>query len=142
MTALDSSVSVPDALPWHEAHELCRGVARSAAIPSHALAETYSVLTRLPTPHRLAHDVAADYLARRFTPAAVLAAPAGLQRSLVVRLAAVGIAGGAVFDAIVGLTAAAHGELLLTRDLRAVRTYELLGIDHRVVGEPSLRPSS
>ncbi|MBK9180934.1 MAG: hypothetical protein IPM45_15460 [Acidimicrobiales bacterium] len=64
----------------------------------------------------------------------MLAASASLQRSLVRRLAAPGVEGGAVYDGLVGLTAAQHGETLLTRDRRAIRTYELLGVRYEVVG--------
>ena len=57
MIAADSSVVVAALLDWHEAHEASRQAAQGAVIPAHALAETYSVLTRLPyhwlrrTPH-------------------------------------------------------------------------------------------
>jgi predicted nucleic acid-binding protein len=39
------------------------------------------------------------------------------------------ISGGAVYDAIVALTAAHHGRTLLSCDRRAARTYDRLGID-------------
>ncbi len=38
-----------------------------------------------------------------------------------------------VYDGYVGLTAAAHGELLLSRDRRAARTYELLSVPFELV---------
>jgi hypothetical protein len=44
------------------------------------------------------------------------------------------IVGGAVYDALVALTAREAGAELLTLDERAVRTYELLGIDFQLVG--------
>jgi hypothetical protein len=42
-------------------------------------------------------------------------------------LARLGVAGGAVYDALVGLAAAEHGAELATRDLRAKSTYEAVG---------------
>lgn len=42
-------------------------------------------------------------------------------------LGGLGIAGGAVYDALVGLAAAEHGALLATRDARARDTYALVG---------------
>ena len=42
-------------------------------------------------------------------------------------LSELGIAGGAVYDALVGLAAAEHGAALATRDARAAATYEALG---------------
>jgi toxin FitB len=49
-------------------------------------------------------------------------------------LAAAGIPGGAVYDALVGLAAAQHGAHLATRDARAVGTYELVGARVITVG--------
>lgn len=62
MRALDTSVVIPALLGWHEAHE----PARRAAVPSHAPLETYSVLTRLPAPHRVSSEVAEQLLAAWF----------------------------------------------------------------------------
>jgi len=42
--------------------------------------------------------------------------------------------GGAVYDALIGLTAARHGAELVTRDVRAAATYEALAVPHRVIG--------
>lgn len=50
------------------------------------------------------------------------------------RLPQLGITGGGVYDALVGQAALASGRRLLTRDLRARRTYELLGADVPLVG--------
>ena len=57
----DTSVLVPALLSWHPAHEECRAaVVEVAVLPSHVFLETYSVLTRLPAPHRVAaRDAAA-----------------------------------------------------------------------------------
>jgi len=46
----------------------------------------------------------------------------------------VGITGGGVYDALVGEAARTNGRRLLTRDHRARRTYELLGVDYSLVG--------
>jgi hypothetical protein len=91
------------------------------------------VLTRLPTPHRLSGSTAVDLLAGWFGPGDVLTAPARLQRTLLPSLAASGIEGGATYDTLIGLTAHHHGETLLTRDRRAGRTYELLGVSFRLI---------
>jgi predicted nucleic acid-binding protein len=42
-------------------------------------------------------------------------------------LSRLGIAGGAVYDALVALAAVEHGVSLATRDLRARATYETVG---------------
>ena len=44
------------------------------------------------------------------------------------RLATLGRAGGAVYDAIIGLTARRAGTTLVTADRRAVPVYEALGV--------------
>jgi predicted nucleic acid-binding protein len=41
--------------------------------------------------------------------------------------------GGAVFDALVGAAAASTDRILLTRDRRARRTYDILGINYRFI---------
>lgn len=134
MTAVDTSVAVAAVTSWHEAHEPSRRAATGSRIPAHALAESYAVLTRLPPPHRLPHAVAAELLLEWFPPRRVLAADEGLQADLVARLSAQGVAGGASYDGLIALTADQHGEPLLTRDARAVRTYEALGIEHHLIG--------
>ena len=52
MTALllDTSAAIPLLLEYHDAHDVVVAAAadRPLSLPSHALAETYSVLTRLP----------------------------------------------------------------------------------------------
>ncbi len=133
MTALDTSVCVPALVSWHEHHEACRRAAAGARVPAHVLVESFSVLTRLPAPHRLTGNVARRLLAGRFASSEVLTESAPLQRSIVDRLARIGVEGGAVYDALVGLTAAQYDEVLLTRDRRAARTYELVGVTFQLV---------
>lgn len=133
MNAVDTSVAVAALTSWHEAHEASRRAARSAAIPAHARIETYSVLTRLPSPHRLHAYVATQLLAGWFPPGEVLVPSAKLSRRLVETCLAAGVDGGAVYDALVGLTAAESGRTLITRDERAAVTYERLGVSFEVV---------
>ncbi len=84
------------------------------------------MLTRLPGPSRPSPKVAAEVLRRAF-PAAAWLRPAQLD-SLMVRLAELGIVGGAVCDALVGEAARVHSLVLLTRDQRAARVYERVGV--------------
>jgi predicted nucleic acid-binding protein len=89
------------------------------------MAETYSVLTRLPDDLRLAAADAARLLNERF------AVPLLLSRRLASHLpdvlSGLDIAGGAVYDALVALAAKEHGCELATRDGRAKATYEIVG---------------
>ena len=86
------------------------------------------MLTRLPPPHRLAAPIASELLASWFPPERVLHLDRRQTRLLLGRFAAAGVDGGAAYDGLVGITAASHDEVLLTRDARAVRTYDRLGI--------------
>lgn len=132
--ALDTSVAIPLLVRAHKAHiEVVRWWnGRQAALCGHALAETYSVLTRLPGDLRLAPADAARLLRERFT------APLLLGDETAGRLPAVlgdlGIAGGAVYDALVALAAVEHRAELATRDARARATYETVGARVAVAG--------
>jgi predicted nucleic acid-binding protein len=44
------------------------------------------------------------------------------------------ILGGAVFDALIAATAMEHDMCLITRDERAARTYEALGVEYELLG--------
>ena len=134
MSALDTSVVVPALLSWHEAHQVAREAAAGGYLPAHAQLESYSVLTRLPAPHRIDGDVAHEAIRRWFPRDRVLVPSAKTVRTLVDHLAAAGIEGGAVYDALIGLTSAEHGMELAARDARAARTYARLGIAHHLVG--------
>lgn len=125
--ALDTSVAVPLLMRSHAAH---RSVARwwsgrEVVLCGHAVAETYSVLTRLPGDARLAPADAARLLRERF--GRPLSLRAETARRLPELLARHGIAGGAVYDALVALAAADHGAVLATRDARARDTYHRIG---------------
>ena len=89
------------------------------------LAETYSVLTRLPGDLWLTPADAARLTSRRF------ADPLLFGRCTSRRLPGVfshlAIAGGAVYDAMVALAAVENGAALATRDNRARATYEIVG---------------
>ncbi len=130
---VDTSVAVALVVADHEAHE---GTAeavgtRTLGLSGHAWFETYSVLTRLPPPaRRRPHDVA-RMLAHDFPLSRFLDVDA--HEALAVRLAGLGIAGGAVYDALVGATARHHRLPLATRDARAVGVYRALDVDLEVL---------
>jgi predicted nucleic acid-binding protein len=127
MLALDTSVAIPLLVQTHRQHgEVVRWWGgREIALCGHALAETYSVLTRLPADLRLAPADAAQLLRQRFAAPLVLA-PETFTR-LPDLLSRAGIAGGATYDALVALAAIEHDAELATRDARALATYEAFG---------------
>lgn len=133
MISPDTSVLVAGFATWHEGHEISlRALNRGVVLVAHTALETYSVLTRLPPPHRVAPGVVDGYLAG-VTSADFLTLDGGAYRDLIGALAEGNIAGGAAYDALVAATASAAGASLVTRDRRAMRTYELLGVDYELI---------
>jgi predicted nucleic acid-binding protein len=126
---VDTSVAVALVVTDHEQHESTTSALqdRRLGLAGPAAFETFSVLTRLPpparrTPRAVARLLAADFpLTRYLTP--------GAAEDLFGRLGPLGIAGGSVYDALVGAVAAEHGITLVTRDRRALSTYRALEVD-------------
>lgn len=123
---------MPALAAWHDAHAVARRAAGGAAVPAHVRLETYSVLTRFPPPHRLSPGVVGELLESWLSSNRMLVPSPGLTRAVVKRCSDRGIFGGAVYDALVGLTAAEAGATLLTRDQRAARTYERLEVAYEL----------
>lgn len=129
MRALDTSVTVPALVSWHEAHDAVTAALRPGdRLPEHVALETYAVLSRLPAPYRLSAAAAGEVLRRRFPPP-YLAMSADRRAELVTILATANVAGDAAYDGLVGLTAVEQGATLLSRDSRARSTYARLGVD-------------
>jgi hypothetical protein len=100
---------------------------RRLGLAGHAAFETFSVLTRLPAPARRTPATVARLLAANF-PETRFLSEAGAA-ALLAGLKASGIAGGAIYDALVGAAAAEHRLPLATRDRRALDTYRVLDVD-------------
>ena len=129
MNVADTSVVVAAFAPWHPDHEAARRASDSCrALIAHVALESYSVLTRMPASGRADPLLVAEYLRTNF-PEPRLRIPARLERELVSVLARAGISGGATYDAVVAISAREAGARLLTRDRRALPTYEALGAD-------------
>lgn len=99
---------------------------RELHLSGHALAETYSVLTRLPGDARVAPLDAVELIEENF--AEPLSFSTQTVNQVHKMLAVSGIAGGAVYDGLVALAAQENGLPLATRDQRARSTYEVLGL--------------
>lgn len=133
MIAVDTSIAVAAFADWHTLNDAARAVlADDAQIPSHALLETYSVLTRLPPPQRVQPTIVSTWLSRRF-PRALQPPDESAQRELIGTLAADRRAGGTIYDALVGLTALHAKAELVTADRRAVTIYDLVGVRYRLI---------
>lgn len=126
---LDTSAAVAFCVADHADHqrtfEALHG--RRLGLAGHAAFETFSVLTRLPPPARRPAPVVLRLLATNFPETGFLSAE-GAQH-LVAELSGGEIAGGSVYDALVGAAAREHRRRLVTLDRRALETYRVLGVD-------------
>ena len=131
--ALDSSVAIPLLMRSHPEHRTVRRLigTREVSMTGHSLAETYSVLTRLPGDARLLPSDAARLLSTGFA-APMLLDPI-IAADLPQLLAAHGVAGGAVYDAMIARSVKGGNVTLLTRDQRAAATYAALEVEFEFV---------
>jgi predicted nucleic acid-binding protein len=120
----DTSLAIAAFASWHERHEAARRVLDGGVhLVEHCALETYSVLTRLPAPHRVRGDIVRDFITARF-PQPFLRLSAEAYRAFISGLPERAVVGGAAYDALVAATAAEHAAELVTCDRRAVLTYE------------------
>jgi len=125
--AVDSSVVVAAFASWHEHHALARkAMAGRPRLIAHAAVESYSVLTRLPPPHRAQPSIVHTFLTERFVDPYLTLSETGYQE-LLATVAANQILGGPTYDALIAFTAAEYDATLLSLDRRAVTTYEAIG---------------
>jgi predicted nucleic acid-binding protein len=131
---MDTSVAVPAALPEHVDHRSALSALpreKTRAVAQVAI-ETFSVLTRLPPSQRVPAALARSFLRETFEfPPLCLDASA--YSELLDLVAAEGITGGAVYDAIVAATALEADATLLTRDRRALQTYRRVGVPYSLL---------
>jgi predicted nucleic acid-binding protein len=97
----------------------------------HAAVELLSVLTRLPPPHRLSPGAALRLEETNFPDSCFLSALDG--KDLLREFAEAGLAGGALYDGLVGAAARRHKLPLVTCDRRAETTYRILGVNYELL---------
>lgn len=131
MLTADTSVVVPSLASWHENHEIAlEAVQKVKALPAQVVLETASVLSRLPGGLSQPLVMVANLLRTSFSQE-----PLDLSGreylSMLEKLSAAGIRGGAIYDAVVAMTAKHHGATLLSLDVRAQAVYASLNVDVR-----------
>jgi len=99
---------------------------------AHCAIETLSVLTRLPGAQRSRPGDVVAFLDDQFPEPPLLLSPVE-HGALPGRLADLGVVGGAVYDGLIAMTAAAHAEPLVSLDVRATETYRRCGVEHRLL---------
>jgi predicted nucleic acid-binding protein len=131
--AADSSVLIAAFASWHEKHEAAaRALDDGARLVEHCVLEAYSVLTRLPPPHRAEGEVVTEFLRARARRRFLRLDPQS-HREFALSLPEHGTTGGTVYDALVAATVARHGHLLVSCDRRAASTYERYGIRFEIL---------
>jgi predicted nucleic acid-binding protein len=134
LKAVDTSVVVAAFASWHEHHQSARDVIDDGVrLIEHCILETYSVLTRLPPPHRCPPTVVRDYLKQRFT-LQPLRLDAESFEDFVTTLPDHHVTGGGAYDALVAATAAKHRATLITCDKRAASLYDSYGVRAIFIG--------
>ena len=130
MIAVDSSVIIAGLLSWHQFHQRAFDALEKAIaserllVPLAALVESYSVMTRLPSPHRLRPEIAHQLLHDSFGDARVVALSTKNAWTFLGECAAGGTAGGRVYDAVVAHSALeGRAEELLTFNPRDFETF-------------------
>lgn len=126
---VDTSVAIALLVTDHEHHAATVEALgrRRLGLCGHAAFEAFSVLTRLPPPLRRTPATVTQLLTANFPESRYL--PERDSARLLAGLADAGLAGGSVYDALVGATAVAHDLTLATRDRRAAETYRALTVD-------------
>jgi predicted nucleic acid-binding protein len=126
---VDTSAAVALSVADHEGRTAARAVVEGKRIglAGHAAFETSSVLTRLPAPARRTPAAVARLLDTNFPYTRFPGSEA--TATLLRRLATLGVSGGSVYDALVGMAAVEYEVPLVTRDRRALGTYRALGVD-------------
>ena len=133
-TAADTSLIVASFASWHDHHAVAADALASVdLVIAHSLVETYSVLTRLPAPHRVDAETAATYLRLQFGRHRVAGLTPAQQRKVVDACAHARVIGGSVYDALIATAAVAANARLLTLDGRARATYAALGATYELV---------
>lgn len=130
---LDTSAAIALVDPDHVGHDAIRRRVRGhrVGLSGHAQFETFSVLTRLPGAKRVAPAAAIRLIQVGFPETRHLSRTAAAR--LIGELGHRGVAGGAVYDALVAAAAAEHGLPLVSRDSRAMTTYRAMGIEAELI---------
>ena len=141
---LDTSCLVAAVCSWHGHHEATRreierrhAAGEELVLSAHSFAEAFSVLTRLPEPHRLSPEDALALIETNWGETRLVALTATDYRVSLRRCRDASIGGGAVYDALIAACARkARVSTLVTWD---VANFERFLEDEPVVVTPERR---
>jgi predicted nucleic acid-binding protein len=136
VTVPDTSVLIAGFDSTHpcfsESEPVLAEVSRTGRLVAHTIAETFAVLSAPAGPYpAVAEDVVA-YL-EPFLKEDPIGIPPADYPDAVREMTSAGVVGGAVYDGLIGLAARRHGAEVVSLDVRAARTYGLLGVRFRLV---------
>lgn len=134
MIAPDSSVVIAALAPWHEIHASARAALQESHVrlPAHVAFEATSALSRMPQGRRIAPLVVWEAIDRRFPNEWLSLSNDGTRVALQQAVHA-GVRGGALYDALIAATVAAHQGQLVSADRRALPTYRAMGAEVRLI---------
>ncbi|HET7177678.1 MAG TPA: PIN domain-containing protein [Solirubrobacterales bacterium] len=137
MIAPDTSVLVAGFVSGHRFHEAAVSalseVRAGGRLIAHTTAETFAVLSAPGGIYRAEPDAVVAYLDQFLDGSSPIQARPDAYREALGLLAGDGRAGGAIYDALIALTARDAQATLVSLDLRAERTYALCGIEARLL---------
>ncbi|MBI3927017.1 MAG: PIN domain-containing protein [Armatimonadetes bacterium] len=133
----DTSILVAAFCGWHERHRESAAEIETRldqeddmVVATHTLAELYSVLTRLPAPHRLSPRDALDLLEANLRACRAVALNERDYWKVLERGPGSGLTGGIVYDALIAQAASkAIVAEILTLNPRHFRRLELEGVE-------------
>ncbi len=134
--ALDTSVVVALVATWHEHHwatvrglEALLDAGHALVVPGTVLIESYSVLTRLPSPKRLSPDAALSVLQANFRNAAIPSLGRNEIWGALRDGMGGGVSGGRIHDWIIASSATkANAGILVTWNLRHFKPFETVAL--------------
>ena len=141
---LDTNCLVAAVCSWHGHHEATRreierrhAAGQELILSAHSFAETFSVLTRLPEPHRLSPEDALALIETNWGETRLVALTAADYRVTLRRCRDVSIGGGAVYEALIAACARkARVSTLVTWD---VADFKRFLDDEPMVTAPQLK---
>jgi predicted nucleic acid-binding protein len=136
---LDTSCLVAAVCAWHRHHDATRreierrdAAGENLVLAAHSLAEAFSVLTRLPEPHRLRPDDALALIEANWGETRLVALAAGDYRATLRRCRDAGIGGGSVYDALIAACA-------FKARVATLVTWDREGFERFLEDEPAVR---
>jgi predicted nucleic acid-binding protein len=126
---LDTSVLIPVFQSYHIHHKASMEIfrkfpQREACCAAHSLAEVYSTLTRMPPPYRFRSEQAMLFLSDIESRLNLIALDANEYFQAIGDLAAMGVAGGAIYDGLLARCALkAKAQSIYTWNVRHFRQF-------------------